>query len=64
MLKLLERIAEKVGAITKDDPTLQVLEQATRPEKLVEQIVNAAQHAATKPLTSRNLIDLRVFRLA
>jgi uncharacterized membrane protein len=49
MLKLLERIAEKVGAITKDDPTLQVLEQATRPEKLVEQIEKATEHAGTKP---------------
>jgi uncharacterized membrane protein len=38
MLTILERIATKVGARTDDDPHLQVLEQATRPEKLVEQI--------------------------
>ncbi len=49
MLKLLERIAEKVGAIKKGDPTLQVLEHATRPEKLVEQIEKATERAGTKP---------------
>ena len=49
MLKLLERIAEKVGAVTNDDLTLQVLEQATRPEKLVEQIEKATETAGTKP---------------
>jgi uncharacterized membrane protein len=45
MLKLLERIAEKVGAVTNDDLTLQVLE----PEKLVEQIEKATETAGTKP---------------
>jgi uncharacterized membrane protein len=38
MLRILERIAKKVGARTDDDPHLQVLEQATQPEKLVDQI--------------------------
>jgi uncharacterized membrane protein len=38
MLTLLERIAKKVGARTDDDPHLQVLEQATQPDKLVDQI--------------------------
>jgi uncharacterized membrane protein len=38
MLSLLNRIAEKVGVAIDDDPTVQVLEQATRPGKLVEQI--------------------------
>jgi uncharacterized membrane protein len=38
MLTLLERIAKKVGARTDDDPHLQVLEQATQPRKLVDQI--------------------------
>jgi uncharacterized membrane protein len=42
MLRMLERIAEKVGAKTDDDPTLQVLDQATHPEKLVEQIDRAS----------------------
>jgi hypothetical protein len=45
MLKLVEPIAEKVGAVTNDDLTLQVLE----PEKLVEQIEKATETAGTKP---------------
>lgn len=48
MLKLLERIAEKIGASTDDDPSVQVLEQATRPEKLVEQIEEAAKRTEAK----------------
>jgi hypothetical protein len=40
---MLERIAEKVGAKTDEDPSLQVLDQATHPEKLVEQIEKAAE---------------------
>ena len=48
MLKLLERIAQKVGASTDDDPHVQVLEQATRPEKLVEQIEQAANQTPAK----------------
>ena len=43
MLQILERIAEKVGAVIDDDPSVSVLEQATRPEKLVEQIMNATE---------------------
>jgi uncharacterized membrane protein len=43
MLKILERIAEKVGAPLEDEPSLQVLEQATRPEKLVNQIERATK---------------------
>lgn len=45
----LERIAHKVGASTGDDLHVQVLEQATRPEKLVEQIEQAAKQPAAKP---------------
>jgi len=48
MLRMLESIAEKVGANTDDDPSLQVLDQATNPEKLVEQIDQASpQSSAT-----------------
>jgi uncharacterized membrane protein len=43
MLKVLQRIAETVGAPLDDDPSLQVLEQATRPEKLVNQIERATK---------------------
>ena len=48
MLKILERIADKVGASTQDDPSLQVLEQSTRPEKLVEQIEEATEKTDQK----------------
>jgi uncharacterized membrane protein len=48
MLTLLERIAHKVGAKTEDDPSVQVLEQATQPEKLVEQIEEATKQTAAK----------------
>jgi uncharacterized membrane protein len=49
MLRMLERIAEKVGANTDDDPSLQVLDQATNPEKLVEQIEQATPQSSTNP---------------
>lgn len=42
MLQLLERIAAKLGA-EDDDPTVKVLEEATRPDKLIEQIEKAYQ---------------------
>ena len=48
MLKVLERIAQKIGVSTEDDPSVQVLEQATRPEKLVEQIEEAAKQTKAK----------------
>jgi uncharacterized membrane protein len=43
MLKILERIADRVGAKLDDEPSLQVLEQSTRPEKLVNQIERATK---------------------
>ena len=49
MLRMLERIAEKVGERTDDDPTLQVLDQATHPEKLVEQIERAYLKGSANP---------------
>lgn len=42
MLQLLERIAHAVGVVDDKDPSLHVLEQAMRPEKLAEQIDKAA----------------------
>ena len=48
MLKLLERMAQKIGVTTEDDPSVQVLEQSTRPEKLVEQIEEAAKQTEAK----------------
>jgi uncharacterized membrane protein len=41
MLQMLERIAKKVGAHVSDDPQVRALEEATRPESLVEQIEEA-----------------------
>ncbi|MDB5873049.1 MAG: hypothetical protein JWQ07_2491 [Ramlibacter sp.] len=40
-LQMLERIAKKVGAHVNDDPQVRALEEATRPEALVEQIEEA-----------------------
>jgi uncharacterized membrane protein len=47
MLTLLQRIAKKVGATTDDDPSLHVLEQATQPEKLIDQIEQAKAENST-----------------
>jgi uncharacterized membrane protein len=41
MLKLLGAIATKLDVVVADDPSAEVLEQATRPDKLVEQIEKA-----------------------
>jgi len=38
ILQILERIARKLGAHLSDDPQVRALEEATRPESLVEQI--------------------------
>lgn len=43
MLQILERIAKKVGANVADDPQVRALEEATRPEALVEQIEEASR---------------------
>lgn len=50
MLRMLESIADKVGASIDDDPSLQVLNQDTNPDKLVEQIDQASpEGSATNP---------------
>jgi uncharacterized membrane protein len=46
MLQLLERIGHAVGVVDDKDPSLQVLEQAMRPDKLAEQIDKAASDGA------------------
>jgi uncharacterized membrane protein len=43
MLQLLDRMAKKMGLYEEDDPEIQVLEQATRPETLARQIEDALQ---------------------
>ena len=45
MLQVLEQIAKKVGARVDDDPQIRALEQATRPEALVQQIEEAYSNA-------------------
>ncbi len=47
-LQILERIARKVGAHVSDDPQVRALEEATRPEALVEQIEEAYRTEAAK----------------
>jgi uncharacterized membrane protein len=49
MLQILERIAKKVGANVTDDPQVRALEEATRPESLVEQIEDAFREANGQP---------------
>jgi len=46
MLQMLDRIAHAVGVVDDEDPSLQVLEQAMRPDKLAEQIDKAASGSA------------------
>ena len=46
MLKMLGAIAKKLGVVVADDPSAEVLEQATRPDKLVEQIAKAQEPPA------------------
>jgi uncharacterized membrane protein len=43
MLTMLQQIADKIGADVTQDPEIEVLEQATQPEKLVEQIERAIE---------------------
>jgi uncharacterized membrane protein len=47
MLSLLERIAQKMGVCAEDDkPSLRVLDEATNPAQLVEQIESAIERGA------------------
>ena len=49
MLQMLERIAHKLGVRAENDPEVQVLEQATRPETLARQIDEAYRDEAGQP---------------
>ncbi|MEO8652611.1 MAG: DUF1003 domain-containing protein [Ramlibacter sp.] len=48
-LQILERIAKKVGAHLGDDPQVRALEEATRPDSLVDQIEEAYRQDAGQP---------------
>ncbi|RYD33662.1 MAG: DUF1003 domain-containing protein [Verrucomicrobiaceae bacterium] len=48
MLLLLSRIAEKLDVKCDDDPSIEVLEQSTRPEHLAKQIEKADQELSKK----------------
>ena len=48
-LQILERIAKKVGAHISDDPQVRALEEATRPESLVQQIDEAYRQDTGQP---------------
>ena len=49
MLQMLERIAKKVGAHVSDDPQVRALEEATRPDSLVDQIEEAFRAGHGQP---------------
>jgi uncharacterized membrane protein len=46
VLKMLGAISKKLGVVVADDPSAEVLEQATHPDKLVEQIAKAQEPPA------------------
>ena len=49
MLQMLEHIAKKVGAHVSNDPQVRALEEATRPDSLVEQIEEAYRESSGLP---------------
>jgi uncharacterized membrane protein len=54
MLQMLDRMARKMGLYEEDDPEVQVLEQATRPETLARQIDDSLREQAGQPRKRRN----------
>jgi uncharacterized membrane protein len=53
MLRMLDRIAGKLGVTFDDDPSLAVLERATRPDRLAEQIDRIQNDEGLEPASSR-----------
>ena len=53
MLKLLDRIARKLGIEDDGDPSIKVLEKATRPEELARQIDRVANESAVPRRAAR-----------
>lgn len=59
ILQILAQIATKIDVEIDDDPTVQILEQATRPETLVEQITQATeQKAALRDESGESILHL------
>ena len=54
ILQLLDRMARKMGLYEEDDPEIQVLEQATRPETLARQIEDAIRAESGHRPVARN----------
>ena len=54
MLQLLDRMARKMGLYEEDDPEIQALEQATRPETLARQIEDAIREESGQRPVARN----------
>ena len=54
MLQLLDRMARKMGLYEEDDPEIQVLEQATRPETLARQIEDAIREETGQRPVAKN----------
>ena len=59
MLKMLVRIAQKVGADVDSDQVLSVLAASTRPDKLIDQIDNES-NAVTKSNSASASAELRI----
>jgi len=53
MLRMLDRIAAKVGVTFDDDPSLAALERATRPDRLAEQIDRIQNDEGLEPASPR-----------
>lgn len=54
MLQLLDRMARKMGLYEDDDPEIEALEQATRPETLARQIEDAIRAESGQRPVARN----------
>ena len=54
VLQMLDRMSRKLGITEEDDPEIQVLEQATRPETLARQIEDAFRQQSGQPPLHRD----------
>jgi uncharacterized membrane protein len=59
MLHLLSAIAKQVGAQVDDDPSISILEQATRPDQLLKQIDESIERGETPDSAASPLAETR-----